>query len=311
MKSLVQRKAFTMIELLFVIVILGIVGTLALEALRQYYDGIYRTGEYTKRSAQADQILEQVARYFENGISASIVRLDQNDAALGSVCNGVPISGDDGNDYTIAFVGIDDDGLRGYWDGTRFRPGWSSEVINVGTNLSGPDSDYTTMHNADSLLDAANPTAIFRSDGLAEGSDCGRFGWITGAGTNQAYRTVLAVPNATNLTLDGVLSISGQSGRAYVLRTAYAFRARNGVFSMYSGFQPWNGELYSTVTPRVLGDNVAHFTIMYDASNTSVNSNVGNVYTLKICMNGVDANLNDSTLPQDQICRERMVHVRY
>lgn len=80
---------------------------------------------------------------------------------------------------------------------------------------------------------------------------------------------------------------------------------------MYSGFQPWNGELYSTVTPRVLGDNVAHFTIMYDASNTSVNSNVGNVYTLKICMNGVDANLNDSTLPQDQICRERMVHVRY
>lgn len=315
MRQFKNRKAFTLIELLFVIVIMGIVGGLALEALRQYYEGIYRTGEYTKRVAQADQILEQLAKYFENGISASIIRLDQNDAAFGSVCNGVPAAGDDGNDYTIAFVAVDDEGVRGFWDGIRWRPGWTSDVLSIGTNLVSADANYTALDNISDLDTNPDRAAIFRVDGLGEGADeCHRFGWdLTGLPDteNHTYATIQSVDSDTNLTLDKVLSISGQANRAYLLRTAYAFRARNGVFSMYSGFQPWNGELYSSVAQRILGDNVAHFTIMYDASNTTVNSSVGNVYTLKICMNGIDANLSDSTLPQNQICRERMVHVRY
>lgn len=305
MRQLSNRKAFTLIELLFVIVIMGIVGGLALEALRQYYDGIYRTGEYTKRVEQADQILEQLAKYFENGISASIIRLDENDAAFGSVCNGVPAAGDDTKDYTIAFVSVDNEGIRGFWDGTRWRPGWTSDVRSIGTDVISMDANYTSMI-------PLGGAAIFRSDGLGEGADeCGRFGWNSAANTNDAYRTITAVNSDTNLTLNGMLSIGGQSNRAYVMRTAYAFRARNGVFNMYSGFEPWNGEQYNDVPPKLLAEGVTHFAILYDAGNTTVNSNIGNIYTLKICMQGLEDNLSNTNSSSRQICRERIVHVRY
>ncbi len=309
MRPLNNHKAFTLIELLFVIVILGIVGGLALEAVRQYYNGIYRTGEYSKRASQADQILEQISKYFENGISASIIRLDVNNSNFGTVCNGIPKSGDDNNDYTIAFVGVDNEGLRGFWDGFRWRPGWTSDVLSIGNTLVSADANYTAIDTVTNPLVGA---AIFRSDGLGEGLDeCHRFGWEAAGNSNDIYRTITAVPSESNLALNNVLSTSGQASRAYVLRTAYAFRAKNGQFNMYTGFQPWNGGQYNDVTGQLLADKVTHFTILYDNSNTIVNSNIGNIYTLKICLQGLDDNLNDSINPRDQICRERMVHVRY
>lgn len=314
MKPVINRHAFTMIELLFVIIILGIVGTLAIESLRQYYDGIYRAGEYSKRVAQADHILEQAAHYFENAIADSIIRLDKNNATFGSECDGVPDS-DDTDDYTIAFVSIDEEGLQGYWDGTRWRPGWTGQVRNIGTLLNAPDSNFTALNQMGALASTSNPVAIFRSDGLSDGVDtCHRFGWAPSANTNDVYRTVQTGTTITdnNLTINGILSFDGQSRRAYMLRTGYAFRAKDGNFSMYSGFQPWNNEHYNSGQSSLLSDaNVTHFTILYNNTNTSSNSNIGNIYTLKVCIAGMDENLSTTNSSENQICRERMVHVRY
>ncbi|PHM18117.1 MAG: hypothetical protein CJD30_02755 [Sulfuricurvum sp. PD_MW2] len=311
MKTLKHNKAFTMIEVLFVIVILGIVGGLALEAVRQYYNGIYQTGEYTKRVAEADHMLEQISKYFENGVSSSIIRLDENDA---TGCYGIPTNTDTDKDYTIAFIAVDTDGQRGYWNSgaNRLLPAWSSDVTSIGNRLISLDSNFTALNSMSPLVDVNNPTAIFRSEGIAEGTnECTRFGWANASNTNDVYRTVAQINGDHNLTLNGVLNINGNAKRAYVMRTAYAFRAKNGEFNMYSGFQPWNNERYSSFTPHLLGNKVTHFTILYDSSNTKMNSNVGNIYTLKICMEGLDENLSDSSISTNQICRERMVHVRY
>lgn len=310
MKVPIHRKAFSMIELLFVIVITGIIAGVILEALRQYYDGIYRTGEYTKRVAQADRVLEQISKYFENGISASIIRLDANDTVFGTQCVGIPSDTDSDSDYTIALVSVDSEGLRGFWDGVRWRPGWTSDVLSIGNTLVSADANFTALNLANPLAGSA----IFRSDGLGEGSDeCGRFGWnnpITG-NTNDVYRTIISADSDTNLTLSGTLSIGGVANRAYVMRTAYAFRARDGQFNLYSGFQPWNSDQYSGATARLLADKVTHFTILYDNTNTIMNSNIGNIYTLKICLQGLADDLSDTNASDRQICRERMVHVRY
>ncbi len=107
-----MQRGFTLIELLIVIVILGIVGGIALETIQQYYQGIYRTQVYTKRVNEANHILDQVSKYFENAINDSIVNMDQDkaDGAFTGECNGIPVAGD-ASDYTVTFLAVNTDSL--------------------------------------------------------------------------------------------------------------------------------------------------------------------------------------------------------
>jgi hypothetical protein len=296
-----------MIELLFVIVILGIVGGIALEAVRQYYEGIYRTGEYSKRVAEADHILEQLSKYFENAISSSIVNLEASGSAH---CYGPPTEGDT-NDYTVAFIGVDQDSMRGI---SGSRPGWSEETL-LGANnvITAADADYTLANShmlafGSTLLNSA----IYDADSVDVGA-CARFRW-SGAGT-AGYHRIIDPTTATTLTL-GTDNNATNGKRKYLLRTGYAFRVNDdGEFIMYSRFRPWLGEYYTAAARQnTLGRNVAHFYADYDASDFMANPDLndrGMVWRLKVCMRGIDTNLSVSDSESEAICRERRVHVRY
>jgi prepilin-type N-terminal cleavage/methylation domain-containing protein len=312
MKPTIQRNGFTMIELLFVIVILGIVGGFALETVRQYYENIFRTQEYTKRVAEADHILEQLTKYFENGISTSIVNLDRTVGE--NVCYGPPVA-NDANDYTVAFAAVDHDSLRGLWNGTRFQPGWSEDVLLSDNNITALDANYTA---ANTIITAFGSTllnsAVYDADSVDVGT-CSRFN-LNNDGGGAGYHTIDAA-TTTRLSLNGGnQALDGK--RKYLLRTAYAFRVlpnESGDFMMYTNFEPWNNERYNTDgTSFLLGRNVAHFYADYNATDFQNDSNVtdrGLVWRLKVCMRGVDANLSMSSAEGQSICRERRVHVRY
>lgn len=312
------RKAFTMIELLFVIVILGIVGGFALEAVRQYYEGIFRTQEYTKRVAEADHILEQLAKYFENAISSSIVNLDANDTMNG--CYGPPASGD-ASDYTVAFIGVDVDSMRGI---SGNRPGWSEEtLLSTGNILTASDANYTMAGNVVNTLYPASPTdltgsAVYDYDSINVAA-CTRFG-LNGGLTGSAGFHRISASTDTNLSLNTENNAS-DGHRKYLLRTGYAFRVDNdGNFRMFTNFRPWVGERYAgtnagaNVKANMLGQNVAHFYADYNATDFMNNPGVsdrGLVWRLKVCMRGLDTNLSTSDTESQGICRERRVHVRY
>lgn len=306
MNAYKKRSAFTMIELLFVIVILGIVGGITLETIRQYYEGIYRTGEYSKRASDADHILDQLTKYFETGISSSIVNLDKQGFATG--CYGPPVSGD-ANDYTIAFVGVDGDSLRG----TGNRPGWSEET-HLGPNnvITALDVNYT---DAGGIIFSLGSTLLGSAIYNADSSDinaCRRFNWDSG-GIKGYHR--ISASTATTLTLNTENNATNGK-RKYLLRTGYAFRVQDdGNFTMYSNFRPWAGINYTLATNQnLLGQNVAHFYADYNATDFMMNQNLndrGLVWRLKVCMRGLDANLSNSDTESQGICRERRVHVRY
>jgi prepilin-type N-terminal cleavage/methylation domain-containing protein len=314
MKTLLKRKAFTMIELLFVIVIMGIVGGIALEAIRQYYNGIYKTITTTKRVIEADHILDQLSKYFENAISSSIVNLDQDNT---EDCYGPPVSGDN-HDYTVAFVGVDHDSLRGI----SGRPGWSEEGGLLPNNeLNVLDANLTVADNIIMDLypnsDLAH-SALYDSDSV-DVNACTRFRW-KGNGKEGYHTLSIGGFTETRYFLDNDNNATN-GHRKYLLRTGYAFRVQdNGNFNMYSNFRPWVGERYAgtgvgvDVKTSLLGQNVAHFYADYDAHDFAGNVGVndrGLVWTLKVCMRGLDTDLKDSDENATQICRERRVHVRY
>jgi type II secretory pathway pseudopilin PulG len=301
-----------MIELLFVIVILGIVGGIALEAIRQYYEGIYRTQEYTKRVAEADHILEQLSKYFENAISSSIVNLDIDPATV--ACYGPPTTS--AADFTVAFIGVDADSMRG----SSGRPGWSEEVRLVsGTNdINASDANFTM---ADSMITALYPTSDLRNSAIydadsVDSNACVRFNFA-GEGKVGFHRLdVAANPISSNLLRLNTDNNATHGHRKYLLRTGYAFRVDdNGSFWMYSNFRPWADQHFSNATRiNLLGENVAHFYADYNATDFMSNPGVddrGLVWRIKVCMRGLDANLSTSDSESQGICRERRVHVRY
>jgi len=315
MRHLLKHKAFTMIELLFVIVILGIVGGIALEVVRQYYDGVYKTITTTKRVIEADHILDQLTKYFENGISSSIVNLDRGTT---EACYGPPISGDN-NDYTIAFIGVDVDSLRGI----SGRPGWSEETqllpnneLNISdANLSMANNVVTALYPTSNLANSA----LYDTDSV-DVNACVRFGLNGGSVGSDGFHRVLNVLSDTTLRLNNE-NLASHGHRKYLLRTGYAFRVQDdGNFLMYSNFRPWLGERYqgtgagANVKSSLLGQNVAHFYADYDATDFMNNDEVsdrGLVWRLKVCMRGFGNDLADTDENATQICRERRVHVRY
>jgi hypothetical protein len=310
-----------MIELLFVIVIMGIIGGIALEAIRQYYEGIYRSQTYAKRVNEADHILEQLSKYFENAIDMSIVNMDKDagDGALVGTCAGDP--GEEAenvaHDYTVAMVGVDTDSLR-----VVGTPGWSEAPSTfTGTSLIANDANFTAANGVITSLYPAsdlNHSAIYNYQSIATAlGSCTYFNW-DGTGTNEAYYTITNVVNSHTLTLadnyiahghtyDGVVP---DKIKKYLVHTGYAFRVLDtGEFIMFSNFRPWRGEIYSSGARNTLGTNVASF--YADFNNTNSHNIRGSVWRLKVCMRGLDSDLNTSNVASQAICRERNVHVRY
>lgn len=313
MRSQYYRRGFTFIELLFVIVILGIVGGIALEAIRQYYEGIYRTQEYSKRVAEADHILDQLTKYFENGISSSIVNVDQTVGE--GVCYGPPTAGDT-NDYTVAFIGVDQDSMRGVGGN---RPGWSEETaLGAGNIITASDANYTMAGDIIHALDASSAadltnSAIYDADSVNIDA-CTRFGLNGGSIGSPGFHRISG-STATTLTLHTENNAT-DGKRKYLLRSGYAFRVQDdGDFTMYTNFRPWSGERYTAAAKQnILGRNVAHFYADYDATDFVNNPDVsdrGLVWRLKVCMRGLDSNLSTTDTESQAICRERRVHVRY
>lgn len=318
------RRGFTFIELLLVIVILGIVGGLALEAIRQYYEGIYKTQTYAQRVAQADQILDKLTKYFENAIDMSIVNLDPRtvgagDGGLGDWNCSEP--GEETNEataleYTVAFVGVDTDSLR-----TTGSPGWSEQAITnfISTtsrtftfsdaNLSKANDTITTLYQTSDLANSA-----FYNHGRQNASSivgsCSNFNWDN-AGNLDAYSIITGVNYATNVvTVAESYTNSDLDDKKYLLRSGYAFRVLDdGSFMMYYNFRPWKGENYTTGSSSVLGANVASF--YADFNNTNSFNDRGSVWRLKVCMQGLESNLSTSDVASSAICRERRVRVRY
>lgn len=307
----VRRNGFTMIELLFVIVVLGIVGGIALQTIRQYFDGIFKSQIYTQRINEADHILEQLSKQFENAIELSIVNMDQDaaDNALVGTCIGDPSVETESvaHDYTVAFIGVDIDSLN-----IAGKPGWSEKAKSTftGTSLTSDDVNYS---KADAMITAFYPTsnlvnsAIYNHQG--KNDSCSNFFTLNG----NAYYTITGlVGNTLTLTNNAGSTIIKEDdrGQKYLLRSGYAFRVlNNGQFVMFSNFRPWKGEKYNTGKQSILGENVASFYADFNKTNSF--NDRGSIWRLKVCMRGLEQNLTTNDNASNAICRERRVHVRF
>lgn len=297
-----RRIGFTMIELIFVIVIMGIIGKFGTEFLAQAYKNFIFSSINNKLQADSEMAVEAVASRLQYRIKDSVIgrkSTDNSFLAIGSAT---------GATYNILeWVGSDIEGFRG-----NILPLWSGIIdINPSSSilLNSPNTNTAALDAQIRILAHASGTGINNAAIYFVGSDSdiNNYGWTFGEGAFTDQSKVMhpiktgVAPNLLiprNAATGADNNFSGIDVFEYyqLAWTAYAvgisdYNANNvGTLMLYYDYQPWEGENYKNGKSEILMQNVSTFQF----------KSVGSLLKIQVCVN--------SDLVEDySLCKEKTI----
>ncbi len=301
-KKSFNSKAYTMLELVMVIVILGIVSSIGSSVIANVYENYILQRATHNSSLKTELAAQQIANLLSYRIPGTTLARDPDNLADSS-----PVIIDTGAADTahslLEWIAVDGDGFA-----ATTSPPWSgfcdvaassqTSIVTPGSQLTKADTIISNLSNTKVALSGANNAAIFFRDRL--------YALNNGAGTQLAYSAVtfngdvacmgmvtadtsctssVTQTNDTTLAFSGVAAgtIDKVIAEHYKLSwTAYAIRPvekANGLFDLvlYYNYQPWNGNSLSDGWA-----NISHSTILTDVSVFKF-AESGNTFRFKIC----------------------------
>jgi prepilin-type N-terminal cleavage/methylation domain-containing protein len=313
-----NRAAFTLIELVMVIVVFGIVASIGADIVANLYTNYLRTRAINRLQSQTEITLEQIAKRLQYRIKDSVRVTIDDGATWRALPNAVQTT--DGDHTIIEWIGISNESFLGVHDGISVVPGWSG-LIDMESNTT--KRANLTLDTPGSRLDFANDIikALTNNRVSMDGSGVHMPGLIfKGAkpGTfanyyppNPNYEinvtcqandcnnnpTTLRVPN-------GLTDFDGDTfgdlfEQYYLSHTAYAILPDSGSatdFTLYLqyNYQPWNGDTYQNASQTILAEHVSTFRIMQ----------TGDTIRIKLCIhdNNQSGNFDFSA------CKEKVIY---
>jgi len=311
-----KRSAFTMIELVMVIVVFGIVASIGAEIIASLYTNYLRTRAINQLQSQTEITLEQIAKRLQYRIKDSV-----RSSADG--VNWVPLPSANATHTIIEWIGISNESFLGEWDGAAaVVPGWSGLIDmddTINTNLAahtlstpGSRLDFASdiikaLTNGQIAMDGTGTTAklpalVFK--GAKPLYDVNNY--YSQGNNNYTVRvsrssnTKFAIPNNDNLTdFDGD-GFGDLFEQYYLAHTAYALipvgaNANDYSLTLVYNYQPWEGETYANNgTPQTLAEHVSTFRIRQD----------GDVVRIKLCIHDNNQNGNFDF----SACKEKVIY---
>jgi len=295
-----RRAAFTLLELLFVIVIMGVLSKFGVEFLAQAYNNFISSNINNTLQAQSEAAVETIASRLQYRIKDSIIAKKANGdfKALAS-------SDYDASATILEWVGSDIDGFRG-----NSLPLWSGVIdlnnsISSSTLLVSPKTNTTALNALINVLSNSgsdiNDSAIY-----FVGSDTdirSGYGWdgnLTVIDTqNGAMHPVKAGVNINEFVpikgSDGSLnSFSGVDVYEYyqLAWSAYAVvHSADKKLTLYYDYQPWRGESYINGKHATLMENVDTFRFKA----------IGSIVKVQICV-------NSNVMEDYSLCKEKTIY---
>ena len=296
---MVFRRAFTLLELIIVIVLLGIVGVMSTDIVSQTYRNYVYQKEVADLQSRSKQLVDQITQYLERSIKPSVARLDGvNHASVWDI--GLSDANQSNNAY-LEWIGKDLESQRGEWNGTMVYPGYSglanvrdsngTNVITTDCNLSLIDPIQNRLTGETLIMAGVNRyrTALYFVYANSDGTVEQRF-WVN--------PTSLFGITGLDSPVKGVIQLAfapPEIGELYYLAySAYAIQLENdGTLQLYQNFRPWNGEVIDQIRidPLVLMENVTSFEYWSESQGTMLR--------FKVCLRGDDA--------QVRVCKEGVV----
>ncbi len=278
------RNAFTMIELIFVILIMGIIGKFGVEFMAQAYQNyMFSTINYTLQSNSATTV-EILATRLQHRIKSSVIARKNN----GNLNDFKALSSATGTDYDILeWVGTDIDGFRGDTDST-----WSG-IIDLdanNTNLVSPgtvNADITamisTLSSGGSYSSSINTSALYF---IGSDNDIDGYGWDGNPIGNQnaVMHPIQSLGTDRFEPKAGTATFSGTEIFEYykLAWSAYAIvLSSDGNLTLHYDYQPWNGDTYEDKE----GDTVkTKRTLLMQNVDTFRFMSIGSIIKIQVCV---------------------------
>jgi prepilin-type N-terminal cleavage/methylation domain-containing protein len=294
------KYAFTMIELIFVIVIIGILSKFGVEFLAQAYNSFIFSSINNSLQSRSAMAVETIASRLQFRIKDSIIA--RQNAATFAALGGSTLAE---NATTLEWVGVDVEGLRGL-----NTPLWSGIIDldpSTATSLNTPLTDTATISSyIDALSNSGsdiNDSAIYF---IGSDSDIqSGYGWdgnaiLTQGETMHPIRDGGAntfVPINGNTGADNNFTNVDVYEYYQLAWTAYAVAledfdgdGNSNELVFYYDYQPWQGESYTSGKSALLMENVDTFRFKA----------VGSVVKIQVCV-------NSSVVEDYSLCKEKTI----
>ena len=166
MKTIKNRHAFTMLELIFVIVVLGIVASIGSELIAKVYENYIVQRAQHRASIKTQLAINQIANRLRYAIPDTIVRRVDKTGTVESFSQDM---GGNEDDYTVLqWVAYDGDSFEAInsddSSGVARRPGWSGFCdlnASTSTTISTPASNFTLTNAIQGNLGGSGTFAIY------------------------------------------------------------------------------------------------------------------------------------------------------
>jgi len=294
-----NKNAFTMIELIFVIVVMGILGKFGTEFLAQAYRNFISTQIQNKFQNQSSTAVEFIAKRLQYRIKSSVIVRESNAFGTFELLEGFQSSGYD----VLEWVNYDAEGLRDQaWSGIYSKQRSNTELYSPETNTTQIDNLISILSNTNANLSNA---AIFF---IGSDSSKDSWGWdgvaftdfsnsmkpIKSGGTIKEFAD--DVTGADNFS---ILDLNNNQYNSYQLSwtaNAIVFDQANQKLWFYSDYRPWEGEKYTDANIKEL--------IMEEVSDFKKKQSKS-IITIKVC--SINEKLKDLEEAAFLTCKEKTI----
>lgn len=308
MKLYIQKKAFTLLELIFVIIILGIVSSVGSTIIAQLYENYIIQRAMHRVSVKTELAINQIVNRLTYRIGTSIIA--RNPAANTYISlSDVPMNVSNTNNTVLEWIGYDNDSFS-----SKNVPGWSGYCDTLATsspNIVTPGSDLTFTDTVIGNLSGGTPpplAVLFSLNGQPDdvgtgvfpNADCygynGNTGCIHQVSTNSG--TQLTTNRTANTNISSHYKLAWSAYAIVPVAPADGTTMTNTHFdlALRYNYQPWNGT-------------------QYDSTNTKSSTLITNVTTFKFAEQGgtirlklcATEQIGGSETTNISICKEKVV----
>jgi len=320
MKLLLQRQAFTMLELIFVTVILGVVASIGSSVIAQVYESYIMQRSVHNASIKTELAINQLSNRLTYRINRSLLARVPGTTGL-APANAVPLSGitlaDAATHTGLEWIGYDNDGFSAIFNPSN----WSgfcdlnksnySKIKTIGSRLTSSSgtkpSAQEILNNLSRSTTAPVPAITFMGPSqYRTGMDYNTTCMYKTDGTGCMFPVSLTNNSTLTFRNSGLTGdrINGQmiySEFYQLAASAYAVIPENkhkidneDVWDiyLYADYQPWDGQNYSNGSRSLLAKNVSVFRFRDETGSVRI----------KIC--SIEQTANTNTI---SICKEKAI----